>query len=246
VTTIAITMAGRGQRFRDAGYDVPKFAIEVHGRTLFAWALSSLRSWLDSEAPRVVFIAREQDRVAPFLERHCAGEGVARYELVELTGTTDGQATTALRARAGVDDPDAPFLVYNVDTHVRPGAMRAGDVAGDGWIPVFPGAGAGWSFAAADAQGRVTELREKQRISPHATVGLYWFRSFALYADLYARHYELPGASDEAGERYIAPMYNTLVRAGRDVRIAELGLADVVPLGTPAEVERFAASRGGP
>lgn len=240
MTTIAITMAGRGQRFRDVGYDVPKFAIEVHGRTLFGWALSSLRSWLESGAARVVFVARAEDRVHPFLERHCAAEGVASYELVELAETTDGQATTALLAGAGVRDPDAPFLVYNVDTHVRPGAIRADDATGDGWIPVFPGAGDGWSFAAADAQGRVTVLREKQRISPHATVGLYWFRSFALYADLYDRHYALPGASDAAGERYIAPMYNTLIAAGREVRIAELALGDVVPLGTPADVERFA------
>ena len=55
LTSGLITMAGRGQRFRDAGYDVPKFAIEVHGRSLFAWSLMSLSSWLLAGA-RVVFV----------------------------------------------------------------------------------------------------------------------------------------------------------------------------------------------
>jgi hypothetical protein len=117
--------------------------------------------------------------------------------------------------------------------------MRAADARGDGWVPCFPGEGDAWSFAAAGPDGRVTELREKARISPHATVGLYWFRSYALYAELYERHFAAAGA--ERGERYVAPMYNTLIAEGGSVFLQPLARADVVPLGTPAEVERFSA-----
>ena len=33
--TIVITMAGLGSRFRKAGYQVPKYMIEAHEKTLF-------------------------------------------------------------------------------------------------------------------------------------------------------------------------------------------------------------------
>lgn len=241
MSTVAITMAGRGQRFRDAGYEVPKYEIEVHGRTLFRWALDSLTSWIDDGA-RFVFLARAEDSAGDFISRECGAAGIASHEVIELPGTTDGQATTALLARDAVHDVAAPFLVYNIDTHVRPGAMRADRARGAGWIPVFPGEGDAWSFAAADSHGRVTEMREKVRISPHATVGAYWFGSFELYADLYERHWSDPSAERAAGERYIAPMYTTLVESGADVWIEQLDLDDVVPLGTPAEVDSFAAA----
>lgn len=241
MTTIAITMAGRGQRFRDAGYDKPKYAIEVHGRTLFAWALASLDTWLQ-DAPHVVFLCRAEDEATAFIAREGAKLGITSSEVIELDRTTDGQATTALRAGPAIDDPGAPFLVYNIDTHVRPGAMRAQDAEGDGWIPCFPGQGSGWSFAAVGPDGEVTDVREKQRVSPHATVGLYWFSSFARYAAVYTSHYGTAGGTNAAGERYIAPMYNSLIASGASVRIALLASGDVVPLGTPAEVDAFAAA----
>jgi dTDP-glucose pyrophosphorylase len=234
--TVAITMAGRGQRFRDAGYDVPKYEIEVRGRTLFRWAMASLRSWTDAGA-RFVFLARAEDRADAFIARECEAEGIGSFEVVAVEGTTDGQATTAMLAAPAVADPAAPLAIYNIDTHVHAGAMRVDDARGDGWIPCFPGAGDAWSFAATGEDGLVTEVREKARISPHATVGLYWFGSFGGYAGLYERHFASGG--DERGERYVAPMYNTLIAEGGEVRIAELDPGAVVPLGTPAEVDAF-------
>ena len=241
MSTVAITMAGRGQRFRDAGYDVPKFAIEVHGRTLFRWSLASLRSWTDAQA-HFAFIARAEDDAEAFIARECALEGIGSFAVVTLDATTDGQATTAMLAADAVRDPAAPFVVYNIDTHVRPYAMRAERARGDGWVPCFPGAGDAWSFArTAGEDDLVVELREKERISPHATVGLYWFGSFEAYARTYERGYG-GGRVDRSGERYIAPLYNTLIDDGGAVYLDRLALDDVVPLGTPAEVERFSRS----
>lgn len=233
-------MAGRGQRFRDAGYETPKFAIEVRGRSLFRWALASLGSWAVADA-QFIFLAREEDAASAFIAEECAAEGIGAFDTVSLKGTTDGQATTALLAAGAAREPSAPFLVYNIDTHVRPGAMTANAARGDGWVPCFPAEGDAWSFARAGEDGRIAELREKERISPHATVGLYWFRSLELYSRVYKRHYER-GDGGEAGERYVAPMYNTLLAMGGEVFIEHLEPDDVVPLGTPGEVERFAGA----
>jgi hypothetical protein len=235
-------MAGRGQRFRDAGFEVPKFEIEVRGRSLFRWAMDSLGHWTEAGA-QVIFLTRAEDEAVRFLNRECDAEGIRHYDVIELETTTDGQATTALLAGPAVRDQEAPFLIYNIDTHVRRGAMTAPTTRVDGWIPVFPGAGAAWSFAAVDDLGMVTGLREKVRISPHATVGLYWFGSFAMFDRLYADHFAAGGSA--AGERYVAPMYNTLIDNGAAVRLQHLVSDDVTPLGTPAEVAQFASSASG-
>lgn len=237
MTTVVITMAGRSQRFRDAGHDGPKYKIEVHGRTLFAWSLLSLSSWLRRDV-HLVLVLRQEDTAEEFVREQCAALGISSFALVELDHTTDGQATTVLAAAPRVLDPDAPLLVYNIDTHVDPAALSADRVRGDGWLPCFPGAGAGWSFARADEDGRVVEVREKERVSDDATIGLYWFRSFRLYSELYDDALRA-GRGVQAGERYIAPLYNDLVQRGGTVFLERIPLAAVVPLGTPAEVQAF-------
>lgn len=240
VPQIVITMAGFGQRFRAAGYTQPKYKIVAHDHSLFAWSLGSLAGFIATGA-RVVFVARRDDDCRAFLAAETPALGITDWDLIELDAPTDGQATTALLAGPALD-PERPFLVYNIDTCVEAWALPPGAVRGDGWIPCFPGAGSGWSFVRLDeATGRAVEVREKQRISPHATIGLYWFSSFRLYVDLYRRFYEEAGRL-EAGERYIAPLYAALIEEGGTVYIHEVPLVAVHPLGIPAEVEAFIAA----
>lgn len=245
--TIIITMAGGGRRFREVGHTVPKFRIEAGGQSLFAWSMESLRGFIAAGCP-FVFIAQRADEAGPFITAQAKRLGIVDHALVEIEGITDGQATTVLAAAPNMPDARG-IIIYNIDTHVAPQALPVTAVRGDGWIPCFPGEGEGWSFARCDEAGpdpdRVLEVREKQRISPHATVGLYYFSSLRLYRDAYERHYSDP-INLEKGERYIAPLYNRLVRDGRPVFMHRLPADAVHPLGVPAEVARFVASgRGG-
>lgn len=238
-TQIIITMAGFGRRFLDAGYNKPKYMIEVHGRSLFQWSMLSLVNFM--RQTHFTFVVRKADDAAEFIVSEFLSLDLARSMglcVREIEAPTDGQATTALVGE--VFDPSAPMLIYNIDTFVHPDALPADAMRGDGWIPCFPGEGDAWSFAAADADGRVSEVREKQRISPHATVGLYGFGSFDLYERTYRRHYA-DKSQLEMGEAYVAPMYNTLIAEGGEVFIHHVPKDAVIPLGTPAEVERFAA-----
>lgn len=241
MTEVIITMAGFGRRFLDAGYSVPKYRIMAHGRSLFAWSMLSLRSFTQAGA-RFTFVVRGADASADFIRSEAQAIGIASAALVELDAPTDGQATSAILAREALSDPAAPMLIYNIDTFVHPDALPATAVRGDGWIPCFGAPGEAWSFAAADATGRISEVREKKRISPHATIGLYWFSSFERYADAYTRHYANP-ANLEKGERYVAPIYNTLIADGAAIFIHDVPLDAVIALGTPADVETFLQTR---
>lgn len=236
---VVVTMAGLGSRFRARGYDVPKFAIEVRGRTMFAWAMESLRHFLPGS--HATFVVRAEDHPEELIRREIAAFGVADPVLVSLEAVTDGQATTVLRTLPSLRerDPAAPLLVYNIDTFVEPRCLHPRDVRGDGWIPCFPGRGDAWSFFRTDGGDRVVEAREKVRISEHCSIGLYYFASVDLYEDTYRAFY---GAGTPPGlrERYVAPMYQHLVEGGRALWIHRVPADAVHPLGTPEEVEAFA------
>lgn len=238
--TIAITMAGLGSRFTKAGHTCPKYEIEALGLPLFDWSMLSLDAFRAS-GWQFSFAVRSGLGAEAYIEARAKVLGLEIADIIALGEVTDGQATTALllAERAA---PHAPFAVYNIDTFVAPGAMTppAQDSCA-GWVPCFPAPGEGWSFARLDEDGRVVELREKQRISDHATVGLYWFDSAVRYASAYRAYYAVAGR-EEKGERYIAPLYNQLIDEGAEVRIAELGLGDVGMLGTPEQVAQFQES----
>jgi dTDP-glucose pyrophosphorylase len=238
VSALIITMAGESRRFREAGYDQPKYRLQVHGRTLFSWSIESLKNFITA-GWRPIFVGRSSDEtLEPFIRNELASFDSPDFVLVQIDQPTDGQSSTAMLAQPHVDN-DEPCAIYNIDTYVDPAVLLPHDFAGDGWIPCFPGEGDGWSFIATDADGTVTEVREKIRVSSHCTVGLYGFNRF----DLFSNAYEL-GASRhgeaELKERYIAPLYNVLISNGSTVKKHCLPRDAVVPLGTPAEVDAFA------
>jgi hypothetical protein len=83
-------------------------------------------------------------------------------------------------------------------------------------------------------------VAEKQPISRNATAGIYYFRQGAEFVAA-AERMLLKNAS-VAGEFYVAPVYNEFVLAGRRVGIFPIEAAQMHGLGTPEEVERFAAA----
>jgi dTDP-glucose pyrophosphorylase len=233
---IVITMAGRGERFRRHGFEQPKFCIEVAGKPIGEWALTSLASFFPA-ASQVIFVTLAEYKAAEFISRMCSHFAIGDSSTIELADLTDGQATSALQSRPVLRDTRRPFAVYNIDTYVKPAAWSPSQIRGDGWIPCFPGEGRNWSFVAIGDDDRALEVREKDPISTWATVGMYWFTSFDCFAECYKATY----ADDPSRtERYVAPMYNCLIASHRPVYISRLPGGSVIPLGTPNEVMEFA------
>ena len=237
---IVITMAGLGSRFREAGYQVPKYMIEAKGKSLFAWSMESLTGYGNNN--NYYFIVRKEDQAASFIQSACKDLPMAHFSLIELDHVTDGQATTALLASKFWNRQE-PLLIYNIDTYVEAGQMNGAQLTGDGFIPCFPAPGDHWSFVKLDDRGRAVEVREKERISDHCTLGAYYFKTCALYEELYREFYEEGRAKDLTGaakkERYVAPLYNYLISKGGTVRICDVDPAKVHVLGTPEELQVF-------
>jgi dTDP-glucose pyrophosphorylase len=231
---IIITMAGKGQRFRDAGYDMPKYMIDALGKSLFEWSMLSLQEFFSFP---FVFIVREEDKANEFISKKCDQIGIKNFTIMPLPAITDGQATTVLSA-AGFIDPVDSFAVYNIDTYIVEGELRPGDLKGEGFIPGFRAEGSKWSFISMDETNKVTDIAEKVPISDIATLGFYYFESFALYKEFYEKAFK-DGANLVNGEKYIAPVYKELVDANRPVFGSIIPAQKVWGLGTPDDLIFF-------
>lgn len=234
--TVVITMAGLGSRFRKAGYKVPKYQIEAHGRTLFDWSMESLKGFADPEND-YIFVVRKEDDAEEFIRSSCEKIGITNVTVIGIDYLTDGQATTAMLAK-DVWDKESALMIYNIDTYVEAYEMKTEQIAGDGFIPCFHAPGDHWSFAKLDANGKVVEVREKERISDNCTLGAYYFKTCALYEQLYNEYYTSEEKL-EKGEKYVAPLYNYLISKGGDVRISIVDFEKVHVLGTPEELNYF-------
>lgn len=230
---IVITMGGLGSRFKKAGYTIPKYEIEVKGKSLFEWSLLSLKSFWNE---RFIFIVREEDNAKDFIKRNC-DKMKLKYHIIEINYLTSGQAETALLAESEWSEDDA-LLIYNIDTYVEPGCMNKEAIQGDGWIPCFHAEGDHWSFVKIDKEEKAVEVREKKRISDNCSLGAYYFKSAKIFKELYLDFYKDKN-NIENNERYIAPMYNYMIKKGYNVYIQNINAANVHVLGTPEEVSAF-------
>lgn len=228
-------MGGLGLRFRKAGYTVPKYEIEVKGKTLFEWSMSSLKDFFGDT---FIFLVRREDNAVDFINTLCAKIGI-RVKIIELDKLTRGQAETAMFA-SKIWNADEAILIYNIDTYVEPEQLTSDKISGDGFIPCFFAEGTHWSFVKLDENGRAIEVREKDRISDNCSIGAYYFKSAQLFAELYEEFYSKKQSSIE---QYIAPMYNLLIKNGGEVRIQNIDSKFVHVLGTPEEVEFFARDK---
>jgi dTDP-glucose pyrophosphorylase len=108
----------------------------------------------------------------------------------------------------------------------------------DGAIVTFPSTHPKWSYVLVEG-GQVVAAAEKRPISPDATVGLYYFRRVQHFVEA-AENMLVKNASLH-NEFYVCPVYNEYVLAGRRVITYPIDRQAMHSLGTPEDVERYAA-----
>lgn len=232
---IVLPMAGLSSRFTQAGYDLPKYMLPLHGRSVFAHAIGSFAPYFDSRPFLIIYRPVADTRA--FLMRELERLPIRSVMLVELGAETRGQAdTVALGLNRAAVSADAPLSIFNIDTF-RP-RFQFPNIDADGWLEVFRGSGANWSFVRpADRGGNhVAETAEKRPISDLCCTGFYHFARAGDFMRAYAAE-----AAELSTELYVAPLYNRLIARGADIRYHTIHAADAVFCGVPAEYEALLA-----
>lgn len=235
---IVIPMAGRGSRFTDAGYTVPKPLIPIHGVPMIQAVVRNVTPTLTCH--HIFIVLKEhilEYGIHKQLQRLVPGCSVVVVEQV-----TDGAACTVLLARDLIDS-DTPLMLANSDQFVDAdmdsyvAAQQNGDL--DGLIMTFWSDHPKWSYCRLSEVGLVTDVVEKQVVSNEATVGIYNFRrggDFVRAADRMI-------ASDKRvnGEFYVAPVYNEMIADGRRIGVFNIGREgrEMHGLGVPDDLRAF-------
>ncbi len=243
---IVFPMAGLSSRFRNSGYEQPKYMLEAQGLTIFDHSIIGFYRLFAQE--NFLFIYRNIYQTEEFIKSriHALGLRLDRAKLVELEAPTSGQAeTVALGLQSIKANPDENLTIFNIDTF-RPNfkwpvAFDRNKV--DGYLEVFEGEGEQWSFVLPDAaqkvSQRVVRVTEKKRISNLCSTGLYFFKRVEFFLKAYRKN-ELRDITElQGGERYVAPLYNNLIKDGMDIRYDLIDRRHVIFCGTPEEYKKF-------
>lgn len=231
---IVFPMAGASSRFTQAGYDKPKFMLPVGNGYVFDYAVRGMMAAEQDED--FIFIHREESGVRDFILARCEAIGVRRPQTVALAAPTRGQAETVEIGVRSLDACQGPLWIFNIDTFRSRRPFLAPVARGDGYLEVFRGHGDNWSFVLPSNQdNRVLMTAEKDPVSDLCCDGLYQFSDVRDFLFALEREREDPACN--LGELYVAPIYNHLVRAGRDIRYDLIEEEDVIFCGVPREYE---------
>lgn len=233
-------MLGRSSRFFSAGYTVPKYKLPLgaEGKIVFDHVLGSFRRYFDTDLFVLLCRADAYDRT--FLTERMRALGVRRFEFIEHAGETGGQAESVELSLAHAPEEEELFI-FNIDTVLynfeKDG--KRGEVAG--YLEVFKGEGAHWSFVepSLDRPGYAARVVEKERISDLCSNGLYYFASVRIFVnalDAYRLKYQ-----GVAGEIYVAPLLNELVESGLSVSYKLVSAGEIGFCGVPDEYVELCA-----
>ncbi len=236
---IIIPMAGKGSRFKKAGYKTAKPLIKVHDKTLLQLSVNSLPIDL---ATKIIFVALEKQEKELNISKKVYQwykKFTDKIEFVYISKYTQGQAETVLKAHSKIN-PDEPLLIFNIDTCFQSKSLvdnlKKNNI--DGVIGSFQSTKKRYSFAQTNAKGFVKRLTEKEPISNKALTGLYHFKKAADFFSTGSKHIQKDKKTK--GEFYIAPMYNDLIKKGKKFILDTADKCNI--LGTPEELENFQSS----
>ncbi len=238
-----IPLAGRGSRFTNEGYILPKPLIEVGGKPMIIQAAN--------------YLPRAEENIFVCLEEHIQEYGVGKAikleypdaRIISIDHTTEGQACTCAIGLEGqdtgaplliaacdngmiwdedsykklIDDPEVDAIVWSFRNH--PSSVRNPEMYG--WIKT-------------DGKDNVTGVSVKKAISDnpgkdHAIVGTFYFRKAGYYQDALKRLIE----NDQRinGEFYVDSCIGELISMGLKVKVFEID--HYIGWGTPNDYKTY-------
>ena len=241
---IIIPMSGFGERFRRAGYVLPKPLIEIDGKPVIAHVIDLFPGETD-----FIFIcnrdhlAEPSYRMEETLHRYCPTGRVLAIDAHKL-GPVHAvlQVADLIDLRKPVVVNYADFTCYWNWRHFCDFVVHC---KCDGAIPAYKGfhphtLGATNYAYMREANGWVLDIQEKQpytnnRMEEYASSGTYYFSSGQLMLDAFKATKDRN--LNVGGEFYVSLSYKPLLESGK--RIAVYDLQHFMQWGTPEDVAEY-------
>lgn len=234
---ILMPMGGLGQRFRDAGIDIPKPLIDVNGTPMFKKALASYDSY-PGEKHYIFVIRKDTD------DEYGLGDQIREIlpdaKIRILDHNTHGAVETCMIA-ADLIDPKLPLVIMDCDIAFDAGnyfeLIQQSVVSGlfDGLLLSFDSDQPRYSYAEIDKNDVVIRTAEKVVISNNALMGAYFFTSASDFLNA-ANQLMSNEVSETMKEYYVSLIYNILIENGKKIGLAK---GTFYCFGTPEELELY-------
>ncbi len=235
---IVIPMAGKGSRFADVGFELPKPLIPIHGKAMIQVVVENLTPNVEH---RFIFI--------------CQNEHIKKYDLVNklksysktaevigIDGVTEGQLCSVLVAKDFINNDDQVMTANSdqyIDFDINAYLNVIEEKKYDGLIMTMTSDDPKWSYAKIDKNGCVVQTAEKKVISKDATVGIFNFKKGCDFVAAAEKMIEDNQRTN--GEFYTCPAYNYLIKDGQKIGIYSIGSEKngMYGLGIPEDLEFF-------
>lgn len=228
---IVVPMAGSGQRFADAGYNIPKFLINIFDKSMIENAVNSVG--IDGN---YIYIVLEQHYEEYSLES-ILNNITPNCTILKQKNKTDGAAQTVLISENLINN-DTPLLIMNCDQIIEWNVDNFSnfiDIDLDGAIVTFKGNGTKWSYVTLNSDGIINEVAEKKQISNDATAGIYYWSKGSDYVK-YAKQMIQKNIKIN-NEFYVAPVYNEAILDGK--KIYPFFIDKMFGVGTPEDLNLY-------
>ena len=235
---IVLPIAGRGSRFAEAGFDLPKPLIKVHDIPMIELVVNNVRPNCDH---RFIFVALKEH-----LDHMGMKETLNRIApgciIIPVTEITEGAACTVLLAETYIDTKN-PLMLANsdqwVDIDINMYLAEMDNKSADGMIMTMWADDPKWSYVGFTDHGFVNNVVEKKVISNEATVGIYNFKHGSDFVSGAKKmiHKNLRVNN----EFYVAPVYKELRLNTSKITIFNVGKEGdgMYGLGIPSDLELF-------
>jgi dTDP-glucose pyrophosphorylase len=228
---VLIPAAGEGQRFKKAGYTMPKPYIPVNSKKmLIASALS-----LNIDA-KFIFILRQNPNIYDLLSDIQIYFKKSNVKI--LSETTEGSADTCMYATDYLNLDDELIIancdqVLNWDSKKVLYELRqynAGVVCVKSNDPKH-------SYVKLDTNNHAAYMKEKECISEYALTGIHYWkkaRDFVSSAKIM-----IDSKIKSNNEYYISETFNLLIKQGKKVGITLIDNTNIDFIGTPLDLENY-------
>ena len=241
---VIIPMSGMSNRFIAAGYDIPKYLIEVDGKTVIEHIIDLYPK--DTEFVCIMNRKHHDETYAPglLLQILPPSSSIHVIDPHKL-----GPVHSVLQALDGIDD-DEPVIVNYCDfsigwdfdkfkKHVESTDCDGSVICYTGFHPHMLGSD-NYAFCRTDENNQILEVREKQpftddKMSEFASAGNYYFKKGS-----YVKKYFKQLMDEDIninGEYYVSLIYNLLIRDGLDNLVYEV--PHMLQWGTPGDLDIY-------
>jgi len=210
---VVIPLAGSGKSYQKAGFNFPKFLVDIAGKPMIQWVIENI-----NVEGKFIFIFQKSD-YEKYNLKYMIQLLVKDFEILLVDEKTDGAARTVLKAENLIND-EHPLAIINGDQYMKWNsneffyAMAADEC--DGGIVTFKSTHPQYSFVKTGSDGFVEQCSEKKPISNDATAGVYYFREGKSFVRAAKQMIDKKIKTDK--QYFVCPAYNELINEGLKIR----------------------------